>query len=90
MYHRLLTADGGGLTVAELYELAGGSTALRDEIRLARARLGLAVQADDDKMILAWLAMVHALVRVQEGIGEGETELRNLLQRIGQEVRAGV
>jgi len=87
MYQRLLTPEASSVTPSELYEQATASTALRDEIRLARCRLGMAVQSGDDKLILAWLGMVHALVRVQESVGEAETELQEMLRRISEDVR---
>jgi hypothetical protein len=88
LYESILAGSGDELQAQKaLYAQAGSSTNLAEEIRLARCRLALALQEGDDKRVLAWLAMIHALVRVQEGLTEESSELRTILERAGEEVR---
>lgn len=87
MYDDLIDAT-GDISAKELYDRARSDASLEDEIRLTRCRLGLAVAAGDDKAMQTWLALLHALVRIQSGIGEDESELARFLGHVGSDVLA--
>ena len=90
MYQALLDPDMPKLSPSELYAQTRAATSLAEEIRLARSHLGLALQSGkDEKVIISWLTMIHALVRTHEGLG-GEDELQAMLTRIGAEIRGGI
>jgi hypothetical protein len=90
LFAQLLVDDAGAPpTDHNLFLRSGEHTGLHEEIRLARARLARAVAKRDDKGMQAWLATLHALVRVQAGMADGdESELSALLARVGSEVVA--
>jgi hypothetical protein len=87
MYDSILRAASTP-SAEELYELSSSTISTLDEIRLARSRLALALAQSDDKAMQSWLALLHALIRVQSGLdgGDGGSELAELLARVGEDI----
>jgi hypothetical protein len=72
----------------ELYGEATSDSSLDPEIRVLRARLGIALAAGDDKLVMAVCGIVARLLRTQADMGRTRIGVEDILDEVGESIVA--